>query len=424
MNRPLHIAILNVFFAPNTYGGATVVAEEVGRRLVAEHGVQISAISAMARPDLQPYCVLRGEVDGMATWLINLPSDRSYVDGYLNPKVGEQVARILHEIEPDVAHVHCIQDLGANCMSVLAAAGIPTILSVHDFWWLCEHQFMLRLDGRYCGQNPIEIAACRGCVHDHNRARIRQTTLLELADRAQIVTYPSQFARQLCEGSGLAPGRGVVWENGVRLPAPDFFERQARRRAEDPRLTFGFVGGPSRLKGWPIIFDTFAGLPRNDFKGLVVEGSPDGSWWRDRSLGALSGEWAVFPRYTQAGMDDFFAQIDVLLFMSQWKETYGLTIREAIARGIHVVQTSSGGTVEHAGVRPEWLLQLGDGPEVLRPKIEQLLEDGPPPSRPIAVTSQSDQAQQLLDLAKGLVLGKITADADVVSRLKRSSAAA
>lgn len=403
MSRSLHVAILNVFFAPHTYGGATVVAEEVGRRLVKEHGVQVSAISVMCRGDLAPYAVVRGEVDGMATWLINLPPDRDYVDGYINARVGEQIARILYQIEPDLAHVHCVQDLGADCLAQIKAFGIPTILSVHDFWWLCERQFMLRPDGSYCGQSPIEVEKCRGCVSDMGRARARHSTLTSLADLADLVTYPSVFARDLCETSGLAPSKGIVWENGVRLPGHDFFERRAARRSTDPRVVFGFVGGPSRIKGWPIIHEAFAGLERDDFKGLVVEGSMDGSWWRDRPLEALSGSWSVWPRYDQASMDAFYSEIDVLLFMSQWKETYGLTIREAISRGIHVIQTDSGGTVEHNALDPNSLLSIGDGGDLLRQRVVEALDQGHRDCAPVGVVSQSDQAAAFLHLAEDLL---------------------
>ena len=41
---PAHIALLNVFFAPHSYGGATVVAEQVARELVQTHGRRVSAI--------------------------------------------------------------------------------------------------------------------------------------------------------------------------------------------------------------------------------------------------------------------------------------------------------------------------------------------------------------------------------------------
>ena len=419
----MHVAILNVFFAPHTYGGATIVAEEVGRRLVAEHGVQVSAISVMSRSDLEPYAVIRGEVDGMATWLINLPGARTYVDAYLNPAVGEQIERILHQIEPDIAHVHCVQDLGADCLARIGASGIPVILSVHDFWWLCERQFMLRGDGRYCGQSPIRIEACRGCVDDLGRARARQSTLLSLAETADLVTYPSRFAQELCEASGLAPGKGVVWENGVRLPDADFFQRQAARRAADPTVVFGFVGGPSRIKGWPVIHDAFAGLGRSDLKGLVVDGSLDGSWWRDRSLGAMAGHWSVHPRYDQLTMDAFFAKIDVLLFLSQWKETYGLTIREAIARGVHVIQTDSGGTVEHAAARPEQMLRIGDGPVVLQREVERVLDAGPPWPEPAPVVSQSEQAARFLAMARSVLADRAPETALALGRMGAEAAA-
>ncbi|MDJ1008511.1 MAG: glycosyltransferase [Paracoccaceae bacterium] len=401
----MHVLILNVFFAPNTYGGATVVAEEVGRRLVAEHGVTVSAVSVMTRSDLPPYAVIRGEVDGMATWLVNLPSERGYVGGYLNAEAAERIARIVGDIEPDIAHVHCVQDLGADCLFRLKAAGLPVVLSVHDFWWLCERQFMMRPDGAWCGQSPVRIERCRGCVEDIGRAKARFSALGALADQADVVTYPSRYALDLCEASGLAPGRGVLWENGVRPPRDGFFERQAARRQADPRPVFGFVGGPSRIKGWPLVHDAFAGLGRDGVRGLVVEGSLDGSWWRGRSLARMAGEWRVHPRYGQNTIDEFFAEIDVLLFLSQWKETYGLAIREALARGIRVIQTDSGGSVEHAAADPARLIAIGEGPLRLRREIEAVLDSPAAHPDPLPVVTQSDQARAFLDIAGPLVAG-------------------
>jgi glycosyltransferase involved in cell wall biosynthesis len=45
-------------------------------------------------------------------------------------------------------------------------------------------------------------------------------------------------------------------------------------------------------------------------------------------------------------MDDFFESIDVLLFPSQWKESFGLTVREALIRDVWVIATDGGGSVE------------------------------------------------------------------------------
>jgi glycosyltransferase involved in cell wall biosynthesis len=54
----------------------------------------------------------------------------------------------------------------------------------------------------------------------------------------------------------------------------------------------------------------------------------------------------IVPAYTQDSIDEFFSEIDVLLFPSQWKESFGLTVREALLRDIWVIATDSGGAVE------------------------------------------------------------------------------
>ncbi|MGC1428566.1 MAG: glycosyltransferase [Albidovulum sp.] len=399
MTEKMHVLVINVFFAPHTYGGATHVAEQVSRQLIARSGARVTAISVMARPEFGSYLVMKSEAAGIVNYLINLPTGRSYRQMYNNPEVINLITSIARELKPDVAHVHCVQDIGAGVLPAFKALGIPTILSVHDFWWLCERQFMIRPDGKYCGQNPIDVEQCVGCVTNHSAARDRHTYLIAQAATANLVTYPSTFARDLCERSGLAPGKGVVWENGTVPPSEGFAAAQAERRADDPRIVFGFVGGPSPIKGWPIVQDTFRTLGRTDLKGYLVDASLDGSWYAKGRHNELQGEWIVHPRYDSTTMDDFYVKIDVLLFLSQWKETFGLTIREALARGIHVIQTDGGGTVEHGGLDRVRLLKIGDGPAQLRPEIERIL-DNPECGRPLPmpVHTYADQADALFAL--------------------------
>ncbi len=398
MSFPQHILVINVFFAPYSFGGATVVAEEVAQELVRSHGRRITTVSAMSRGDLAPYAVMKVEKHGIQNYLVNLPAGRGYAEIYTNPQVTEIVAGLLDDLQPDLVHAHCIQEIGVGILPMIKRRGVPLVLSVHDFWWLCERQFMIRANGRYCAQDPVRVEACRGCVDDWPRARLRQETLLAMAGQADLITYPSQFAHDLSVRSDFVGPRMAIWKNGVRGPDLAFFEAQEKRRAADDRLVFGFVGGPSAIKGWPVIRAGFAGLKRDDFGVIVVEGSLDGSWWRDQDLSGLPGDWRVHPRYSQAEMDAFYTQIDVLLFMSQWKETFGLAIREAVARGIRVLQTDSGGTTEWDGADRATMLQIGDGADKLKPHLEALLDAGPDHPAPRPMTSYADQAAELLQL--------------------------
>ncbi|NNE51585.1 MAG: glycosyltransferase [Sulfitobacter sp.] len=402
-----HILVANVHFAPFTYGGATVVAEEVARALVRRGGYRITAVSSCERPELAPYSLIRTERDGISNILINLPPHRGDVERYDNPQVTERMVEIIAAVEPDLVHAHCLQELGTGVLQAAAMAGVPAILSVHDFWWICERQFMVRVDERYCGQDPVRAEVCKSCVNSLTATRLRQRHLGHVAEGVALVTYPSRFAMDLSERSGFAPGKGALWENGVRLPGPDFAARQATRRMRESRTTFGFLGGPSQIKGWPLIRKAFSLLDRSDFRVLLAEGSLDGGWWEGIDLQTLPGEWAVHPRFDQSGMDAFYAEIDVLLFPSQWKETFGLVIREALARGVAVIQSDSGGTVEHGAVPRDRLLPIGQGADALRAQIEEAIEAGPTCHDAVPVRSFGGQAEAF-DRIAGEILDQKT----------------
>ncbi len=403
MASPPHILLLNVFFAPNSYGGATMVAEAVARALVRDHGWRITAVSTAERPDLTPYSVMRTEVAGIQNHVINLRASRSYAERYDNAEVTGILAGLIADLEPDLLHAHCIQDIGIGAIAEARTRGLPVVLSVHDFWWLCEYQFMQRPDGQYCGQYPVRIDDCRGCADKIALARTRFARLHRAVGQTDLVTFPSRFARDLSVASGFPGSGSVVWENGIYPPGEAFFAAQAARRATDPRLVFGYLGGPSRIKGWPLVKAAFTGLGRGDFAGLLVDASLDQSWWTPAEFAGMDGNWQVRPRFAQSELDSFYAEIDVLLFPSQWKETFGLAVREAAARGIRVIQTDSGGTTEWPGADPARMLKIGEGPHRLREEVLRCLDAPAAHPAPVAVTSFADQAAAFTRLATPLM---------------------
>ena len=91
----------------------------------------------------------------------------------------------------------------------------------------------------------------------------------------------------------------------------------------------------------------FAELAQIDLKLVIVDNTTNlgySSYRQDFWSNIPSVE--VVPAYTQQTIDDFFADIDVLLFPTQWKESFGLTVREAIARNVWVIATDAGGVTE------------------------------------------------------------------------------
>ncbi|MFC6582516.1 hypothetical protein [Sulfitobacter aestuariivivens] len=81
--------------------------------------------------------------------------------------------------------------------------------------------------------------------------------------------------------------------------------------------------------------------------------------------------------------------------MSQWKETFGLAVREALARGIALIQTDSGGTTEHGTVPADKLIPIGSTAAPVQAQIEDALAEHPSPAAPQKVTNFDDQAAAL-----------------------------
>lgn len=397
MNGPLHVLVANVFFAPYSYGGATLVAEAVAREL-ARLGHRISAVSAMARRDLPAYSVVRTTpFPGVDNYLVALPPGRGAAEIDENPAVTDRLAPLVRRLGPDLAHVHCVQELGAGLVPLFKAESVPTVLSFHDFWWVCARQFMLRPDGRYCGQDPIEPQVCAACAGSGAPARLARLT--GIARQADLRTAPSRFAAGLIERSGTGPV--AVWQNGIAPPG-------ARREPPPRPVTFGYLGGPSPAKGWPQLRAALGNIGRDDFALLLVDGGSDTRpWWRPAMLGGLGGAPRILPRFAADRADGFYDAIDVLLFPSQWKESFGLAVREALARGVRVIRTGGGGQAEHPATPAVRELAIGAPPEALAAlmgeAIDEITAGAPRRLPPLSSRSQAEQARDLLALVGGFL---------------------
>lgn len=337
----LKVLTVNVLFAPVSFGGATVVAEQLCRRLQAD-GCDVTVFTAVLESELAPYSVVRYEVDGLPVVAVQVASGTQRALDYNDPEVGRIFAQLLASLRPDVVHFHSIQRLGAAMAHACQEAGVPYAITLHDAWWLCERQFMVQEDGRYCGQASIDLRACSKCVPDSGFTFRRRFFLDDVLGKAALLLAPSEFQRGLYLSNGIAPERIVVNRNGVQLPS----RARAPRRRGSP-LRMAYLGGRAVHKGYFWMKQILQGMPGHAYELTIVDiarrtGPPsiDADEWD------VSGEVHVVPPFEQADMDDFYDGIDVLLMPSLWKESFGLVVREALARGIWVIATAAGGASE------------------------------------------------------------------------------
>lgn len=363
--------MVNVYFGPQSFGGATIVAEQLCLELL-KKDYSILAVTSIKDSSLPDYHLIRYRYDGIDVVAVNLPQHMSYEDVYEHHRFSSVFHEIVESFEPDIAHLHSVQLIGAAIVEPLIECGIPYCITMHDCWWLCERQFMVDQLGRYCFQTVIDPSVCAYCVDESDKASVRRAFLKKVVDGASLTLYPSRFHKELYCANGVPSASARLNRNGVRMPTVRF-----ERRSSGSKVVFGFVGGPGRLKGSSVMVEAFRLVKRKDYELLLVDAARNlgKTWAWEMSKWSVGGQLSIVDGYTQETMDEFFSRIDVLLFPSQWKESFGLTVREALARDVWVIATDGGGPVEDIedGVNGE-IIPIGQDPQPLASAIGRVFE--------------------------------------------------
>ena len=328
----------NVFYRPRSFGGATVVAEQLNDLIAKDKDYEVYVVTTMPPSSfLHPYNTMRYELNNTTIFGICVPHEE--MDSYENDKIYRIVSDILDLVNPDLAHIHCIQGLGVGVLDACTQRNIKTAVTLHDAWWICPRQFMIKADGKFCNQYKIDRNQCIKCINSTSEYLYRNNILLSSLNKADLLLAPSQYFTGLYQEN---LNKTILCnKNGIKQP------EKVLPKLKGETIRFGYVGGRTNIKGIHLILEAFKKYKFKNAELIIVDNL--------LNLGRKSypesdfegiPRYKLLPAYTQDNIDDFFNSIDVLLFPTQWKESFGLTVREAIIRNVWVITTNAGGPVE------------------------------------------------------------------------------
>lgn len=410
----MRLLVVNVFFEPLSFGGATVVAEQMAAALQVEHGFEVAAVSARFHPFATTSIVRHRSKYGFDAWSVGLKQTTSNDDPtrIANPEFDAAFEKILDYFKPDVVHVHCAQEIGVSFFDTLLDRRIPFAVTVHDFWWICERQFMITPGGAYCGQRVIDYAVCAQCSSSRAHTERRANYLKAQLAKSDLVLTPSEFARQMLIDNGFGPEQVRLNKNGVPPPGADYALR--RENGGDGLVRVGFVGGPGAIKGWNLIVAALAETPHDRIRLVAFDAAARiGAPWRsDLERTSIGLPVEVAPPYTTDDIDRAFGQLDAVIMPSCWKETFGLTVREALIRGLWAIASDAGGLAEDIadGVNGRILPFPPTVADVQAALTELLAQNTKPPFKVRHVTTISEQAAELAATLTEVVRGRSFVD--------------
>lgn len=399
--------VLPVHHFPPTYNaGAELYTLRLARRLHAlGHQVAVVCVEAIDRGNALELQAEHKSENGIGVWRLSMnlfrSPERTRWD-YDNPLLRDWFDQYFALEAPDLVHLQAGYLLGIAPLEAAAAAGIPTVLTLHDYWYLCPRITLLRGDGNLCQTIPDDPAGCAWCSRLSSRgiriadrasggllgSAARSTTLRlesqELARRRavleealakpQLVIAPSRFLAQRF-APHIAPERLLVARYGLDLAA----FQQLQPRPADQTLRIGFIGQVAPHKGVHLLVEAFRQLETHGRSlELHVYGGLDplpAYVARLRSIAGDDPRVHFHGRVPNTEAPSILKRLDAAVTPSTWYENSPLSIMEAHAAGTPVITAALGGMAElvHDGI--DGLHFVANDATDLARKLQRLVDE-------------------------------------------------
>jgi glycosyltransferase involved in cell wall biosynthesis len=263
-----------------------------------------------------------------------------------NPTTRRDLLRVLRQFKPDVVHIHnTFPLLSPSILYACRDERVPVVVTVHNYKLLCASGDFFR-SGAVC-HDCARGASMPALVHRCYRGSAIATLPPVVAARAHrrawkhfvsAYIFISESVRRLLAGMELDPERVFVKHNLV--PLANIGGLQPRE--QQPQVAY--VGRLDEAKGIPLLlraWDRYLSTTGNGPLRLAIAGSGPlesqvKSWAADRPSVELAGH------LNKQDCSNLIAQSRAVLLPSQWEETFGLVVVEAMAAGVAPIASSHG----------------------------------------------------------------------------------
>ena len=236
---------------PFGLGGISVYTHSVARALSEKHEVDVFLRHAdRNRPEYEVETGSQGRVS-LTSINHNFSLKPDFQMEYRNKDVDGAFRRFLKEKRPDVVHFQFLgAGLSTGMVAVAEECGIPTVLTLHDYWFMCPRGQMMDHRWNLC-QTVVE-PVCAKCVygaHAPVSALVRgadgqaRTEVVDLTSEAALRQATTRSEDRAFVGSGEFTVDGVT--KTVLMEHPPSEVQYRVRVPRNGRLRFSLAMHPS-----------------------------------------------------------------------------------------------------------------------------------------------------------------------------------
>lgn len=318
---------------------------------------------------------------------------------YDNRWIGEHLREYLNELAPDLLHLISGYLMSGSTLRTASELGIPTVVTLTDFWFLCPRITLLRSNGQLCTP-PFDAATCARCLGEEKRryripgqvapalmnafwrarqgrvaqVQARMAFLEKTLDRVDAIISPSRFLRDFFIEDGVPAERIVFSRQGRDFPnlTPELLTK-----TPSEYLRIGYLGQIAPHKGVHTLFEAVRQLPGVP---LEVKAYGDATTFPDytqclRQMIRQDSRLSLAGVYERREVSRVLQRVDVVVVPSVWYENSPNTILEAFAHRTPVVVSDLGGMAELVEDGVNGLRFVPGDPSSLAIKLQQLADD-------------------------------------------------
>ncbi len=342
------------------------------------------------------FTAIQGQYDGkIYRWGIgNIPvygvkngysSDKSFRETYINKDLDKHLKETIDAFKPDIIHFQHLLFLSLSFIDVARDNGIPIVLTLHDYWYICPRVQMIDIYGDLCDTPSYE--RCKYCyaeylifyenLHPERKGIIwrakkniykgkskghslylwekfhkdyirdeylyRRDITRKYLNMVDVTISPSNWLMQVYRRNGITSGKFLHLDYGIDTK---LFRKVERKPSS--LLRIGYIGSFIPSKGIDVVIRAIKGT-KSRIKMYIWGKAPEGFEWYERKIKALIGKNPdiIIKGYVEnAKIHSLYKEIDILIVPSLWHENSPITIHEAFATGTPVIASEVGGIPE------------------------------------------------------------------------------
>ncbi len=254
--------------------------------------------------------------------------DYSVGDGvFYNSDRENAFAKILIEQKVNLVHFQHLFRHTFSLPFIAKALGIPTILTIHDYFLLCHSYNLIGYQGRYCQAPHIPPTSCDICLNasgNPGSQYMRRAFFSEMLKKIDLIHLNSEATAEIIKTAfPMAESFSQMEIFGI----PVRTQYQANPQSNKQAFNVAVPGNFTRLKGADDVIQAMASLRDEDihfhifgYMNKHYEGVINKMGFQNLTIHGVYDENILLEK---------LGDMDVSLHLSIWPETYCITLSEA-----------------------------------------------------------------------------------------------